>query len=78
MTAAQQQGWEVLLDAALEFPEGWCLVGGQMVWLHAAEHGVTHLAPPKTSTSSLTSAQLAARSDVWAGGWRVMTSLLKV
>lgn len=46
MTPAQQQGWKVLLDLAVEFSTGWCLVGGQMVWLHALEHGVE---PPRAT-----------------------------
>lgn len=40
MVPAQAAGWSVLLDVAEAFPDGWCLVGGQMVWLLAAEHGV--------------------------------------
>lgn len=43
MTVTQQQGWEVLLRAAVELPEAWCLVGGQLVWLHAVQHGVQPL-----------------------------------
>lgn len=43
MTPAQEQGWNVLLDLSLRFPSGWCLVGGQMVWLLAAEHGAKPL-----------------------------------
>jgi hypothetical protein len=46
MATAQQQGWEVLLDVGIEFPTGWCLVGGQMVWLHAVEQGVE---PPRAT-----------------------------
>jgi hypothetical protein len=43
MQPAQEQGWLTLLDLATTYPTGWCLVGGQMVWLLAAEHGVTPL-----------------------------------
>ncbi len=43
MTPAQEQAWYVLLDLALRYPDGWCLVGGQMVWLLAAEHGAEPL-----------------------------------
>ena len=46
MSPAQHQGWRVLLDLAKVFPAGWCLVGGQMVWLLAAEHGVD---PPRAT-----------------------------
>jgi hypothetical protein len=40
MTPAQEEGWRVLLDLYEAFPEGWCIIGGQMVWLLAHEHGV--------------------------------------
>jgi len=46
MTPTQREGWEVLLDIAVDFPTGWCLVGGQMVWLHALEHGIN---PPRAT-----------------------------
>lgn len=40
MTPAQQEGWRVLLDLYEAFPERWCIIGGQMVWLLAHEYGV--------------------------------------
>jgi hypothetical protein len=43
---AQEQGWQVLLDLTQTFPNGWCLVGGQMVWLLATEHGTD---PPRAT-----------------------------
>ena len=43
MSPSQQEGWLVLLDLTDSFPDGWCLVGGQMVWLLAAEYGVEPL-----------------------------------
>jgi len=43
MRPAQEQGWLTLIKLAMTFPTGWCLVGGQMVWLLAAEHGVAPL-----------------------------------
>lgn len=46
MSAAQHQGRRVLLDLAKVLPTGWCLVGGQMVWLLGAEHGVD---PPRAT-----------------------------
>lgn len=33
--------WHVLLDLAEALPGAWTLIGGQMVLLHAIEHGVT-------------------------------------
>jgi hypothetical protein len=49
MTPAQAEGWQVLLDLYREFPAGWCLIGGQMVWLLALEHGVE----PRRSTEDV-------------------------
>jgi hypothetical protein len=46
MSPAQEQGWRVLLDLGTVLPDGWCLIGGQMVWLFAAEHGVD---PPRAT-----------------------------
>jgi hypothetical protein len=46
MSPAQHQGWRTRLNLAKVFPDGWCLVGGQMVWLLAAEHGVN---PPRAT-----------------------------
>lgn len=40
MTPSQEEGWRVLLDLYEAFPGGWCIIGGQMVWLLAREHGV--------------------------------------
>lgn len=40
MTPSQEEGWGVLLDLYEEFAAGWCIIGGQMVWLLAREHGV--------------------------------------
>jgi hypothetical protein len=40
MTPSQEEGWRVLLDLYEEFSAGWCLIGGQMVWLLAREYGV--------------------------------------
>jgi hypothetical protein len=40
MTPPQEEGWRVLLDLHMAFPGGWCIIGGQMVWLLAQEHGV--------------------------------------
>lgn len=40
MTTPQEEGWRVLLDLYEAFPGGWCIIGGQMVWLLAHEHDV--------------------------------------
>jgi hypothetical protein len=40
------EGWLVLSDLGQAFPKGWCLIGGQMMWLLATEHEV---APPRAT-----------------------------
>jgi hypothetical protein len=40
MTPAQEESWRILLDLYPAFSAGWCLVGGQMVWLFANEYHV--------------------------------------
>lgn len=39
MTEGQEQSWLGLLDISRTLPRGWCLVGGQMVFLLCAERG---------------------------------------
>ena len=39
--------WAALIEVSELRPGEWTLVGGQMVFLHAIEHGVT---PPRVST----------------------------
>lgn len=40
MTPAQEESWRILIDLYPVFPSGWCLIGGQMVWLFANEYNV--------------------------------------
>lgn len=42
-----EQLWDILLELSELRPGEWTLVGGQMVYLHAVEHGIT---PPRVST----------------------------
>lgn len=39
MTPAQEESWRILIELYVDFATGWCLIGGQMVWLLALEHG---------------------------------------
>lgn len=39
--------WSALIELSALRPREWTLIGGQMVFLHAMEHGV---APPRVST----------------------------
>jgi hypothetical protein len=46
LAAPVNELWHALLDLAAEYPSGWTLIGGQMVLLHAVEHGQV---PPQIS-----------------------------
>lgn len=58
LPSAQQASWLALLEIAETVPNGWCLVGGQMVFLHATERGV----PPSRATDDV-DAVLDVRAD---------------
>ncbi|GAA3659345.1 hypothetical protein [Microbacterium marinilacus] len=45
MTDAQEQGWHALMDLYYDIPDGWTLVGGQLVHLWCAERGSTIARP---------------------------------
>jgi hypothetical protein len=45
LTERQHQSWLGLLDVAAGFPEGWCLVGGQMIHLLCQERGFSPSRP---------------------------------
>ena len=45
LTERQRQSWLGLLDLAADFPNGWCLVGGQMVHLYRQERGLSPSRP---------------------------------
>lgn len=45
LTERQRQSWLGLLDVAADFPDGWCLVGGQMVHLYCQERGFSPSRP---------------------------------
>jgi hypothetical protein len=45
LTERQRQSWIGLLDLAADFPNGWCLVGGQMVHLYCQERGLSPSRP---------------------------------
>ena len=47
MSPAQEQGWLVLLDLFQNRRTDWTLIGGQMMYILAAENGVTM---PRTTT----------------------------
>ena len=45
LSRRQRQSWLGLLDVAAGFPDGWCLVGGQMVYLFCQERGFSPSRP---------------------------------
>ena len=45
LTERQRQSWLGLFDVAADFPDGWCLVGGQMVHLYCQERGFSPSRP---------------------------------
>lgn len=61
MTPAQTAGWLALLDLHGRLPEGWTLVGGQMVHLHCAERGAFPTRPTEDADAVL---DVRARPDI--------------
>lgn len=61
--------WHAVLDVSQVKPDGWTLIGAQMVALHAAEHGRTW---PRTSTD----ADLLADVRIAAGATQVLSDTL--
>lgn len=53
MTVAQAASWDALMDLYERLPDHWTLVGGQMVHLHCAEHGVTPERPTEDADTVL-------------------------
>jgi len=61
MLAAQTASWHALLDLYERFPDGWTLVGGQMVHLHCAERGY---APPRPTDDADAVLDVKANPDI--------------
>ncbi len=53
MTGAQFASWHALMDLHERLPDLWTLVGGQMVHLHCAEHGVIPERPTEDADTVL-------------------------
>ena len=70
MPHVQQQAWHVLLDLAEEDVAHWCLVGGQMVYVHAAEAGVK---PPRPTVDVDVVVDVQAKPDAttWLSTWLI-------
>ncbi len=53
MSQAQTDGWHTLFDLAQRIPNGWTLVGGQMVHLHCTERGASPIRPTEDADTVL-------------------------
>jgi hypothetical protein len=65
---AAEQGWRLLFDLAEEEPEHWCLLGGQMMYLLAAEAGRS-LPRPTSDMDVVVDLRARKRSTEWLAGW---------
>ena len=63
MTGAQFASWHALMDMHERLPDLWTLVGGQMVHLHCAEHGVSPERPTAPTLETPGGSQALARSE---------------
>lgn len=63
MTGAQAASWHALMDLHERLPDHWTLVGGQMVHLHCAEHGVS---PERPTEDADTVLDVRAARDILA------------
>jgi len=64
-----EQGWGLLFNLAEEDPEHCCLLGGQMMYLLAAEAGRS-LPRPTADMDVVVDLRARKRSTEWLAGWR--------
>jgi hypothetical protein len=67
---AAEEGWHVLLDLAEHDSESWLLVGGQMMFLLAAEHSVT-LPRPTADMDVVVDVRARPRGTEWLAAWLI-------
>jgi hypothetical protein len=65
-----EQGWRLLFDLAEEEPEHWCLLGGQMMYLLAAESGRS-LPRPTADMDVVVDLRARERSTEWLRGFEL-------
>jgi hypothetical protein len=63
MVGPQAAAWHALMDLHEKMPEHWTLVGGQMVHLHCAEHGIS---PERPTEDADTVLDVRASNDMLA------------
>ena len=68
LTPAEREAWSLLFELAEEEPESWVLVGGQMVFLLAREHG-TDRARVSDDADVLVNVRLKPGGTEWLSTW---------
>lgn len=53
MLTEQQEAWHAVFEIHKAMPQGWVLVGGQAVFLHAIERGAPYVRPTKDADMAL-------------------------
>jgi hypothetical protein len=70
LTPAAEEGWHLLFDLAEVDTWSWMLVGGQLVYLLAAEHG-TELPRPTDDIDVVIDVRARPGGTEWFAGWLV-------
>lgn len=78
-TDAQEAGWHALMDLSVDVPEGWTVVGGQMVHLWCAERGSSVVRPTDDADTVLDvrshpQIHLAVTTSLKSRGFKPITS----
>lgn len=68
LTAAAEQGWHMLFDLAEVDTTSWMLIGGQMIYLLAAENG-TELPRPTDDVDVVIDVRARPGGTEWFAGW---------
>lgn len=68
LTPAAEEGWRLLLDLAEDNSDGWLLVGGQMMYLLAVEHGAV-LPRPTTDMDVVVDVRQRRDGTQWLAEW---------
>jgi hypothetical protein len=74
LTPAAEEGWWLLLELMAEQPESCMVVGGQMMYLLAAEHRAG-LPRPTDDVDVVVNVQLQPRGTEWLADWLVARGL---
>lgn len=69
LTPAAEEGWWLLFELTEADSEGCLLIGGQMMQLLAAEHGVSGLVRPTDDVDVVVDVRLRPGGTEWLAGW---------